>query len=173
MIWNWRPSDWCPSPWRYAAGTCFSAGVNIDSFQLDPQLAATDVDFDNIVGSAAPAAPAPYLTSEPQHAWGMDDLVGKIASSSIVNAIDALKYAEDVLKESPTSLSNHIDQLVAACCMQLRLIFSVHLTDDKISQVKHVNEVVRLSKHLLSCVLAIFTRKSCSDLVSVGALQVC
>lgn len=99
--------------------------------------------------------------------------MAKVASANISTAIDALKYAEDIAKESPSSLFHHADQLVIACCMQLRLVFTVHFDDEKITNVKHLNESIRLTKHLLNCLLNMFTKQPIADAVSVRSLQVC
>ncbi len=98
--------------------------------------------------------------------------MGKIASSNIQQAMEAIKYAEDLAKESPTSMLTHANQFVAACCMQLRLVFSVHFADEKIAFPKHLGEVVRLTKHLLSCLLHIFSKRSVADLVTIVSMQV-
>jgi hypothetical protein len=101
----------------------------------------------------------------------LDDIVGRIASSNISTAIQALKYAEDLTKANEAVMLAHVDKFLTACCMQLRLVFTVHLSEGTTDAPRQITEIIRLCKHLLSCILHIFNKNSIAANVSNRVLQ--
>eukprot|EP00053_Salpingoeca_punica_P018060 m.175474 g.175474 ORF g.175474 m.175474 type:complete len:667 (-) comp17349_c2_seq1:376-2376(-) len=102
----------------------------------------------------------------------LDDIIARVGSSNPAVAIQALKMAEDLAKDSSHLVLPNVDQLVTACALQLRLTFTVHLGSGGGNAGRvSAADAVRLSKHLLSCVMHVFSSPALARGISPPALQ--
>ena len=80
----------------------------------------------------------------------------------------ALKSCEDIVRADEENAVGRMDEILAACLTQLRILFTVHFAS---SEDRAQTEAVRLCKHLLSCILQLFRHPRASKSVSEGILQ--
>jgi cytoskeleton-associated protein 5 len=101
----------------------------------------------------------------------LDDMIAKVGSGSTAAAIQALKLAEDLVRDPAAPLLPVVDKLALACVMQQRLIFTVHLSENVEEGSRRYAEVIRLCKHLLSCLLNVATSRPLALQISTPVLQ--
>eukprot|EP01135_Chromosphaera_perkinsii_P011858 Nk52_evm1s2514 gene=Nk52_evmTU1s2514 len=114
----------------------------------------------------------------------VDYLVTQITSSEINVSVNALKQVGEIFKdnEKSESMKGHVDQLLIAITLQLRLVFTRHF--DEVSNMptaeasspsttpqKREQNVVRLCKHLLNSLMHLFCKQQLALVVSKDALN--
>lgn len=71
--------------------------------------------------------------------------------------MQALKIAEDLVKDKDINMLSSVGYLVTACTLQLRLVFTVHaMRSQEPASPSKRPEAVRLCKHVLSCIMHIY-----------------
>eukprot|EP00051_Salpingoeca_urceolata_P019401 m.283246 g.283246 ORF g.283246 m.283246 type:complete len:2080 (+) comp19412_c0_seq6:220-6459(+) len=151
--------------------------LDLDSLQMPLQTAQADTiipelqptDPDELANSPASKQPE---SQESSSASRFSEVVAEIGGSNIAVAIDALKAAESLAQDVAPSLVPHVDVLVGACMMQLRMVFGSYLGSDRCSEdAAYQTEVVRVLKHVLSCLLHVFNAPKLALEVSQARLR--
>lgn len=106
-------------------------------------------------------------TDEPRGTY-VDSIVDNLVSSTPLQAINALKAAEDEFNQDKSFLDVHANAILSACTTQARLLFAVHFQTDDTDAVALA---VRLCKHLLGFVLQAFRNSSVIQNVSKDVLS--
>lgn len=141
-----------------------------------PELQPTELNFDT--QEEVPALPkvipsrncSTHTAQVSTASIPVTDIIQKIGSADIATAIHAIKLAEDLCKESAPSVFEQINQLLTACCDQLTLIFTFHLSGKGPTPAKNV-DLVRLCKHLLSCIMHVFNSRALAMAISAPVLK--
>lgn len=112
----------------------------------------------------------PFL--HPSQAHNFSQVFAQISGSNIALAIDALKSAEALAQEVSPTLVPHVDVLVGACTMQFRMVFGTYLLSDRAAEdSEFLGEVVRVLKHVLSCLLHVFNSAELAGGVSQARIR--
>ncbi|KAI9145343.1 armadillo-type protein [Paraphysoderma sedebokerense] len=104
-----------------------------------------------------------YGASTSQKDYIIDFILTQITSGDAYQSIDALKQLEKLLTTTPEVINPHIDQLVNAITLQVRLAFTA---PDAASAA-----LTRLCKHLINALVQLFSRKECATALSKDSLH--
>ncbi|XP_024136734.1 cytoskeleton-associated protein 5 isoform X3 [Oryzias melastigma] len=96
-------------------------------------------------------------------------VISQVASGDINTSIQALAQIDEVLRQEDKAdaMSGHIDQLLIATIMQLRLINSTHLADDRVDK----KDVIKLYSCIMGSLLSLFSMESLAREASMGILK--
>lgn len=121
-----------------------------------------------------PPSPAMKLLHNSSDAKSAVDLViSQIASSDINTSLQSLHQIDEVLKDAEKceALHQHVDHLLIACTLQLRVAYTKHMSENEMSR-----EVIRLYRCLLATLISLCkcsglireaTRDVLKDLISI------
>jgi len=115
---------------------------------------------------------SPYrnlLGSQADVKSAIDLVISQVASSDVTICIQALAQIEEVMKDQQKCdmLASHVDQLLVACSLQLRMAYSKHIADDDIPK----NDVIRLYKAIFATLFSIFSNDTLSQATSKDILK--
>uniref|UniRef100_A0AAQ4PAT7 Cytoskeleton associated protein 5 n=1 Tax=Gasterosteus aculeatus aculeatus TaxID=481459 RepID=A0AAQ4PAT7_GASAC len=96
-------------------------------------------------------------------------IISQVASGDINNSIQALAQIDEVLRQEDKSevMSGHIDQFLIATFMQLRLIYSTHMADERVDK----KDIVKLYGCIIGNMLSLFSMESLAREASLGVLK--
>uniref|UniRef100_A0A3P9H9A6 Cytoskeleton associated protein 5 n=1 Tax=Oryzias latipes TaxID=8090 RepID=A0A3P9H9A6_ORYLA len=96
-------------------------------------------------------------------------VISQVASGDINTSIQALAQIDEVLRQEDKAdaMSGHIDQLLIATIMQLRLINSTHLADDRVDK----KDVIKLYSCIMGSLLSLFSMEALAREASMGILK--
>ncbi|KAJ3077075.1 Cytoskeleton associated protein 5 [Podochytrium sp. JEL0797] len=95
----------------------------------------------------------------------LDYLVSQITSSDAYQSIDALKQLEKAILQTPTLVTPHINEIISAVTLQIRIAFSAA----DLSQTG----TTRLCKHLVNVLVQVFSNASIAREIQRVALHQC
>ncbi|KAI4823326.1 hypothetical protein KUCAC02_011919, partial [Chaenocephalus aceratus] len=100
-------------------------------FQLDLDMIEMD-QSESVMRSVSPH----YDDLHNSTASTINFVISQVASGDINNSIQALAQIDEVLRQQDKAevMSGHIDQFLIATFMQLRLIYSTHMADDRLDK---------------------------------------
>ncbi|MEJ1278442.1 cytoskeleton associated protein 5 [Cricetulus griseus] len=93
-------------------------------------------------------------------------IISQVASGDINTSIQALTQIDEVLRQEDKAeaMSGHIDQFLIATFMQLRLIYSTHMADEKLDK----DEIIKLYSCIIGNMISI---ESLAREASTGVLK--
>ncbi|XP_013885628.1 cytoskeleton-associated protein 5 isoform X2 [Austrofundulus limnaeus] len=96
-------------------------------------------------------------------------VISQVASGDISTSIQALAQIDEVLRQEDKAdvMSGHIDQLLIATIMQLRLINSRYLAHDRVDK----SDVIKLYSCIIGNMLSLFSVETLAKEASVGVLK--
>ncbi|KAM4553140.1 cytoskeleton-associated protein 5 isoform 3-T3 [Fundulus diaphanus] len=96
-------------------------------------------------------------------------VISQVASGDIGTSIQALAQIDEVLRQEDKAdvMSGHIDQLLIATIMQLRLINSTHLADDRVDK----RDLIKLYSCIMGNMLSLFSMEALAREASMGVLK--
>ncbi|KAM6937380.1 cytoskeleton-associated protein 5 [Xenentodon cancila] len=96
-------------------------------------------------------------------------VISQVASGDINTSIQALAQIDEVLRQEDKAdvMSGHIDQLLIATIMQLRLINSTHLADDRVDK----KDIIKLYSCIIGNMLSLFSMEALAREASMGVLK--
>ncbi|XP_017297361.1 cytoskeleton-associated protein 5 isoform X2 [Kryptolebias marmoratus] len=96
-------------------------------------------------------------------------VISQVASGDISTSIQALAQIDEVLRQEDKAdvMSGHIDQLLIATIMQLRLINSRYLAHDRVDK----RDVIKLYSCIIGNMLSLFSVEPLAKEASVGVLK--
>ncbi|XP_061578150.1 cytoskeleton-associated protein 5 isoform X3 [Cololabis saira] len=96
-------------------------------------------------------------------------VISQVASGDIGTSIQALAQIDEVLRQEEKAdvMSGHIDQLLIATIMQLRLINSTHLADDRVDK----RDVIKLYSCIIGNMLSLFSMEALAREASMVVLK--
>ncbi|XP_015239283.1 PREDICTED: cytoskeleton-associated protein 5 [Cyprinodon variegatus] len=96
-------------------------------------------------------------------------VISQVASGDISTSIQALAQIDEVLRQEDKAdvMSGHIDQLLIATIMQLRLINSTHLADDRLDK----RDLIKLYSCIMGNMLSLFSMETLAREASMGVLK--
>lgn len=96
-------------------------------------------------------------------------VISQVASGDIGTSIQALAQIDEVLRQEDKAdvMSGHIDQLLIATIMQLRLINSTHLADDRLDK----KDLIKLYSCIMGNMLSLFSMETLAREASMGVLK--
>ncbi|XP_039663868.1 cytoskeleton-associated protein 5 isoform X4 [Perca fluviatilis] len=96
-------------------------------------------------------------------------VISQVASGDINNSIQALAQIDEVLRQEDKAevMSGHIDQFLIATFMQLRLIYSTHMADDRLDK----RDIIKLYSCIIGNMLSLFSMESLAREASMGVLK--
>uniref|UniRef100_A0AAQ4PNR4 Cytoskeleton associated protein 5 n=1 Tax=Gasterosteus aculeatus aculeatus TaxID=481459 RepID=A0AAQ4PNR4_GASAC len=96
-------------------------------------------------------------------------VISQVASGDINNSIQALAQIDEVLRQEDKAevMSGHIDQFLIATFMQLRLIYSTHMADERVDK----KDIVKLYSCIIGNMLSLFSMESLAREASLGVLK--
>lgn len=96
-------------------------------------------------------------------------VISQVASGDINTSIQALAQIDEVLRQEDKAevMSGHIDQFLIATFMQLRLINSTHLADERLDK----REIIKLYSCIIGNMLSLFSMESLAREASMGVLK--
>ncbi|KAM7003260.1 cytoskeleton-associated protein 5 isoform 2-T4 [Tautogolabrus adspersus] len=96
-------------------------------------------------------------------------VISQVASGDINTSIQALAQIDEVLLQEDKAevMSGHIDQFLIATFMQLRLIYSTHMADDRLAK----KDIIRLYSCIIGNMLSLFSMESLAREASMGVLK--
>ncbi|XP_053923572.1 cytoskeleton-associated protein 5 isoform X2 [Cuculus canorus] len=96
-------------------------------------------------------------------------VVSQVASGDVNASIQALAQIDEVLRQEDKAeaMSGHIDQFLIATIMQLRLIYSTHMADEKLDK----DEIVKLCSCVFGSMISLFQIESLAREASIGVLK--
>lgn len=96
-------------------------------------------------------------------------VISQVASGDINTSIQALAQIDEVLRQEDKAevMSGHIDQFLIATFMQLRLIYSTHMADDRLDK----KDLFKLYSCIIGNMLSLFSMESLAREASVGVLK--
>ncbi|XP_020506930.2 cytoskeleton-associated protein 5 isoform X2 [Labrus bergylta] len=96
-------------------------------------------------------------------------VISQVASGDINTSIQALAQIDEVLLQEDKAevMSGHIDQFLIATFMQLRLIYSTHMADDRLPK----KDIIRLYSCIIGNMLSLFSMESLAREASMGVLK--
>uniref|UniRef100_A0A4W6F523 Cytoskeleton associated protein 5 n=1 Tax=Lates calcarifer TaxID=8187 RepID=A0A4W6F523_LATCA len=96
-------------------------------------------------------------------------VISQVASGDINTSIQALAQIDEVLRQEDKAevMSGHIDQFLIATFMQLRLIYSTHMADDRMDK----KDIIKLYSCIIGNMLSLFSMESLAREASMGVLK--
>ncbi|XP_032436961.1 cytoskeleton-associated protein 5 isoform X3 [Xiphophorus hellerii] len=96
-------------------------------------------------------------------------VISQVASGDIGTSIQALAQIDEVLRQEDKAdvMSGHIDQLLIATIMQLRLINSTHLADDRVDK----KDLIKLYSCIMGNMMSLFSMETLAREASIGVLK--
>ncbi|CAG5958617.1 unnamed protein product [Menidia menidia] len=96
-------------------------------------------------------------------------VISQVASGDINTSVQALAQIDEVLRQEDKAdvMSGHIDQLLIATIMQLRLVNSTHLADDRVDK----RDVIKLYSCIIGNMLSLFHMEALAREASTGVLK--
>ncbi|KAK9517304.1 hypothetical protein VZT92_025187 [Zoarces viviparus] len=96
-------------------------------------------------------------------------VISQVASGDINNSIQALAQIDEVLRQEDKAevMSGHIDQFLIATFMQLRLIYSTHMADERMDK----KDIMKLYSCIIGNMLSLFSMESLAREASMGVLK--
>ncbi|XP_063763714.1 cytoskeleton-associated protein 5 isoform X2 [Eleginops maclovinus] len=96
-------------------------------------------------------------------------VISQVASGDINNSIQALAQIDEVLRQQDKAevMSGHIDQFLIATFMQLRLIYSTHMADDRLDK----RDITKLYSCIIGNMLSLFSIEALAREASMGVLK--
>lgn len=96
-------------------------------------------------------------------------IISQVASGDISTSIQALTQIDEVLRQEDKAeaMSGHIDQFLIATFMQLRLIYSTHMADEKLDK----DEIIKLYSCIIGNMISLFQIESLAREASTGVLK--
>ncbi|XP_029378491.1 cytoskeleton-associated protein 5 isoform X2 [Echeneis naucrates] len=96
-------------------------------------------------------------------------VISQVASGDINTSIQALAQIDEVLRQEDKAevMSGHIDQFLIATFMQLRLIYSTHMADDRLDK----KDIIKLYSCIIGNMLSLFAMESLAREASMGVLK--
>ncbi|XP_056243046.1 cytoskeleton-associated protein 5 isoform X2 [Seriola aureovittata] len=96
-------------------------------------------------------------------------VISQVASGDINTSIQALAQIDEVLRQEDKAevMSGHIDQFLIATFMQLRLIYSTHMADDRLDK----RDIIKLYSCIIGNMLSLFSMESLAREASMGVLK--
>ncbi|CAJ1057300.1 cytoskeleton-associated protein 5 isoform X4 [Xyrichtys novacula] len=96
-------------------------------------------------------------------------VISQVASGDINTSIQALAQIDEVLRQEDKAevMSGHIDQFLIATFMQLRLIYSTHMADDRLDK----KDITKLYSCIIGNMLSLFSMESLAREASMGVLK--
>ncbi|XP_037539224.1 cytoskeleton-associated protein 5 [Nematolebias whitei] len=120
----------------------------------EPKIRAVSPHFDDLHNSTAST---------------INFVISQVASGDIGTSIQALAQIDEVLRQEDKAdvMSGHIDQLLIATIMQLRLINSRYLAHDRVDK----RDVIKLYSCIIGNLLSLFSVETLAKEASVGVLK--
>ncbi|NXY42903.1 CKAP5 protein, partial [Ceuthmochares aereus] len=120
----------------------------------EPKIRAVSPHFDDMHSSTAST---------------INFVISQVASGDINASIQALAQIDAVLRQEDKAeaMSGHIDQFLIATIMQLRLIYSTHMADEKLDK----DEIVKLYSCIIGSMISLFQVDSLAREASIGVLK--
>ncbi|XP_072242822.1 cytoskeleton-associated protein 5 isoform X2 [Leuresthes tenuis] len=120
----------------------------------EPKMRAVSPHFDDLHNSTAST---------------INFVISQVASGDINTSIQALAQIDEVLRQEDKAdvMSGHIDQLLIATIMQLRLINSTHLADDRVDKT----DIFKLYSCIIGNMLSLFSMEALAREASMGVLK--
>ncbi|KAG8012323.1 Cytoskeleton-associated protein 5, partial [Nibea albiflora] len=96
-------------------------------------------------------------------------VISQVASGDINTSIQALAQIDEVLRQEDKAevMSGHIDQFLIATFMQLRLIYSTHMADDRLDK----KDIIKLYSCIIGNMLSLFSMEALAREASMGVLK--
>lgn len=96
-------------------------------------------------------------------------IISQVASGDINTSIQALTQIDEVLRQEDKAeaMSGHIDQFLIATFMQLRLIYSTHMADEKLDK----DDIIKLYSCIIGNMISLFQIESLAREASTGVLK--
>ncbi|XP_047451779.1 cytoskeleton-associated protein 5 isoform X2 [Mugil cephalus] len=96
-------------------------------------------------------------------------VISQVASGDINTSIQALAQIDEVLRQEDKAevMSGHIDQFLIATFMQLRLIFSTHMADERLDK----RDIIKLYSCIIGNMLSLFSMEALAREASMGVLK--
>ncbi|XP_069384221.1 cytoskeleton-associated protein 5 isoform X6 [Paralichthys olivaceus] len=96
-------------------------------------------------------------------------VISQVASGDINTSIQALAQIDEVLRQEDKAevMSGHIDQFLIATFMQLRLINSTHMADERLDK----RDIIKLYSCIIGNMLSLFSMESLAREASMGVLK--
>ncbi|XP_032379163.1 cytoskeleton-associated protein 5 isoform X3 [Etheostoma spectabile] len=120
----------------------------------EPKMRAISPHFDDLHNSTAST---------------INFVISQVASGDINNSIQALAQIDEVLRQEDKAevMSGHIDQFLIATFMQLRLIYSTHMADDRLDK----RDIIKLYSCIIGNMLSLFAMESLARQASMVVLK--
>ncbi|XP_041074524.1 cytoskeleton-associated protein 5-like isoform X2 [Polyodon spathula] len=120
----------------------------------EPKIRAVSPHFDDMHNSIAST---------------INFVVSQVASGDINTSIQALAQIDEVLRQEDKAeaMSGHIDQFLIATFMQLRLIYSTHMADERLDK----DDIVRLYSCIIGNMISLFQMELLAREASMGVLK--
>ncbi|XP_055365710.1 cytoskeleton-associated protein 5 isoform X1 [Betta splendens] len=120
----------------------------------EPKICSVSPHFDDLHNSTAST---------------INFVISQVASSDMNTSIQALAQIDEVLRQEDKAdvMSGHIDQFLIATFMQLRLIYSTHLADDRLDK----KDIIKLYSCIIGNMLSLFSMESLAREASMGVLK--
>ncbi|XP_052066786.1 cytoskeleton-associated protein 5-like [Mytilus californianus] len=137
-------------------------------YQYDLDELFQPVSLPSAGNRARPASPMRNMNSHDASA-AVAMVISQITTSDITMCIQALTQIDEVLKDEEKAevLSNHVDQLLLSMSMQIKMVYSTHMSSEFTSK----DDVTRLYRCLLGTLLAIFQNSSLAKKASKDVLK--
>lgn len=147
----------------------------VKTFSLDlenvemPKLSSNCISVDSKADSVKPETEATSRNpSQPNHSeYFMDYLQSQITSGDVNQSIDALKNLEKLILNKPDSLVPHVNSMVNAITLQVRLAF----TSPAWSTDGDLSSLIRLCKHLINSLVQLFSNEGLSTCIDRETLH--
>ncbi|XP_058500343.1 cytoskeleton-associated protein 5 isoform X2 [Solea solea] len=96
-------------------------------------------------------------------------VISQVASGDINTSIQALAQIDEVLRQEDKAaiMSGHIDQFLIATLMQLRLIYTTHMADERLDK----KDIIKLYSCIIGNMLSLFSMESLAKEASMGVLK--
>lgn len=96
-------------------------------------------------------------------------VISQVASGDMNCSIQALAQIDEVLRQEDKAevMSGHIDQLLIATIMQLRLIYNTHMADERLDK----EEIIKLYSCIIGNLISLFQLESLAREASMGVLK--
>lgn len=119
-------------------------------------------------GRARPPSPMRNMNSQ-DASTAIVMVISQITTADITMCIQALAQIDEVLKEEERAevLGNHVDQLLLSMSMQIKMVYSTHISSEFTSK----DDVTRLYRCLLATLLAVFQNSSLAKKASKDVLK--
>ncbi|KAK6191581.1 hypothetical protein SNE40_003232 [Patella caerulea] len=135
--------------------------IDCDMSELPaPSLIEVDIDYMYDTLPQPTVKPRPLSTT-------IGFVISQITNKNINTCIQALAQIDDVLKERPEILIDHIDQLVLLLSMQFKMVYSTCMGDENTPR----DDIIRLYRCLLCTLLATFQHEECAKKTSKDILK--